>query len=395
MNLGEIYRNLGNLDQALASTLKSLELKPDNPTAHMNLGIIYKDLGNLDQALASTRKSLELKHDNPDAHTNLGGIYKDLGNLDQALSSTLKSLELKTDNPNAHINLGEIYFETTDYQKAEKEFDLALNLTQQPKDTATRGKAACRFIKKDYEETIKLIKSMPSKENLWKYTAVPREAEIKSVIAAEHKQKAFAKPTGGDVLTTGTEHDKSLIKFAHRKVADSLITELYEISTYKLSDTGDARNGTGFCTDFKMFSHTSPQIKQLEADLKTIIKESLGKNPCSLKFDSFFNIFKAGAGTTPHMHLNSDDKKFDLWKHKYSLVYYVEPGDQNCDQPGILKMHEPDIEILPKKGMIVMIPATRMHSSSYGGTKNRLMVGANFYAFDEDTRDDKLHTISP
>ena len=105
MNLGSIYKDLGNLDQALASTLKSLELKPDNPDAHMNLGGIYKDLGNLDQALASTLKSLELKPDNPNALINLGSIYKDLGNLDQALASTLKSLELKPDNPGAASNL--------------------------------------------------------------------------------------------------------------------------------------------------------------------------------------------------------------------------------------------------------------------------------------------------
>ena len=32
MNLGGIYKDLGNLDQALASTLKSLELNPDNFT---------------------------------------------------------------------------------------------------------------------------------------------------------------------------------------------------------------------------------------------------------------------------------------------------------------------------------------------------------------------------
>ena len=36
MNLGGIYKDLGSLDQALASTLKSLE-PTDNPTAHMNL----------------------------------------------------------------------------------------------------------------------------------------------------------------------------------------------------------------------------------------------------------------------------------------------------------------------------------------------------------------------
>ena len=44
MNLGGIYIDLGKLDQALASTLKSLEFKPNNPGAYMNLGVIYKDL---------------------------------------------------------------------------------------------------------------------------------------------------------------------------------------------------------------------------------------------------------------------------------------------------------------------------------------------------------------
>ena len=67
MNLGGIYKDLGNLDEALACTLKSLELKPYDPSAHMNLGGIYQDLGNLDYALASTLKSLELKPDNPTA----------------------------------------------------------------------------------------------------------------------------------------------------------------------------------------------------------------------------------------------------------------------------------------------------------------------------------------
>ena len=37
MNLGGIYKDLGNLDQALASTLKSVSC--DNP-AYMNLGYL-------------------------------------------------------------------------------------------------------------------------------------------------------------------------------------------------------------------------------------------------------------------------------------------------------------------------------------------------------------------
>ena len=118
MNLGSIYKDLGDLDQALASTLKSLELKPDNSIAHMNLGSIHKDLGNLDQALASTLKSLELKPDNPDGLINLGSLYRELGELDQALSSTLKSLELKPENLTALMNLGGIYKDLGDLDQA-------------------------------------------------------------------------------------------------------------------------------------------------------------------------------------------------------------------------------------------------------------------------------------
>ena len=46
--------------EALLTIQKVLELNPDNPDAYMNLGGIYKNLGNLDQALAYTIKSLKL-----------------------------------------------------------------------------------------------------------------------------------------------------------------------------------------------------------------------------------------------------------------------------------------------------------------------------------------------
>ena len=51
----------------------------------LNLGSIYKDLGGLDQALAST--SVPRTQTDQPRCLNLGGIYKDLGSLDQALAS--------------------------------------------------------------------------------------------------------------------------------------------------------------------------------------------------------------------------------------------------------------------------------------------------------------------
>jgi len=350
MNLGAIYKDLGNLDQALASTLKSLELKQDNPTAHMNLGCLYKDFGNLDQALASTLKSLELKQDNPTAHMNLGCIYKGLSNLDSALASPLKSLELKPENPDAHLNLGEIYFDLGDHQKAEKEFVLAKDLANQQKDAVIRGIAACRFSKGDYSSALELIKNLPVTESMWKNNTTPKDAEIKSIVVAKLESEYSRNFARGAVKVSTTEEKKSLIKITYREVEDELIAELYAIRTRKLSQTIDARNGSGFCTDFKLLSHSSPQIKKLEADLKNIIEKFLKKECCSLKYDSFFNIFKAGSGTTPHRHLGSQDKKFNLFRHKYSLVYYIDPGDQSCDQPGILRCMNQRSRFCPKKG---------------------------------------------
>ena len=96
-------------------------------------------------------------------------------------------------------------------------------------------------------------------------------------------------------------------------------------------------------------------------------------------YDSFFNILGAGGGTHPHNHFAYHDNPLSLWKQKYSLVYYLSVGDQDCSEPGILKLYEPDDEILPAEGMIVIIPANRMHSAIYGGKIDRVMIGVNFY----------------
>ena len=93
-----------------------------------------------------------------------------------------------------------------------------------------------------------------------------------------------------------------------------------------------------------------------------------------------FNILKAGGGTTPHKHINQFDKTSGLVNQKYSLTYYLEIGDQSCDEPGILKLYEPNQEILPEKGTIVIIPASRSHSATYNGKLDRIMIGINFYS---------------
>ncbi len=105
-NLGVTLKNLGQLDDAVASYCRSLEIKPDYAGAHCNLGVALQELGRLDDAAASYRLALKIKPDFADAHYNLGVVLQSLGQLDDAVASCRRALEIKPEFAQAHYNLG-------------------------------------------------------------------------------------------------------------------------------------------------------------------------------------------------------------------------------------------------------------------------------------------------
>ena len=98
--------------------------------------------------------------------------------------------------------------------------------------------------------------------------------------------------------------------------------------------------------------------------------------------ESFFTIFRSGGGLNSHDHLGPYDKikGLNIASKKFSLVYYLSVGDQNCKEPGILKLENPNQDILPSDGLIIIFPAERKHSVFYAGQKDRIIIGINFYS---------------
>ena len=166
----------------------------------------------------------------------------------------------------------------------------------------------------------------------------------------------------------------------HRNVETKLLNDLYNVKLKELdkTDKKDARYGNGKCTDFTFFKNDFLIVKKIEADLINIMKQAVKSN--IYIFDSFLNIYKAGSGTTPHHHINFFDKARGLVNQKYSLTYYLSVGDQNCNEPGNLKLYDPSEEIKLSEGMVVIIPAYRKHCATYNGEKDRIMIGINFYS---------------
>jgi len=110
-NLGNVYRELGQLNDAISSYKKAISIKPDFAEAYYNLGILYQEFYQPNAAIKSYEDALAIKSDYAEAHNNLGVVFKEIGKLDEAIESHKSALFLKPDYAEAHNNLGAVYKE--------------------------------------------------------------------------------------------------------------------------------------------------------------------------------------------------------------------------------------------------------------------------------------------
>jgi len=339
-NIGVICIKLNKLDEAEKCFNKVVKLKPDFDLGYYNLGTTQEKIGKIKDAENNFKKAIDISPDYVEAHTSLGTLYLGINNLNDAKLHLQKAIDLKPNFSEALYNLGLT-------QSKENRDDLA----------ELSYKKALHF-KPNFKEAI---------HNLNK---IIRQNEL--LLNIEHDRKT----------NIGYSHGKSgLIEnpyICNRKVEPELISQLYKIKTEELNNTKDVRYGNGVCSDYELFENNSAILKIVEDDLTKIMSRAVNSNIFII--ESFFNILRTGSGLTSHNHLNDFDQNKSLTSKKYSLTYYLSVGDQKSEQPGILKIYDPIIEILPSTGTIVIFPAGRQHSVSYNGRTDRVMIGINFYA---------------
>ena len=278
------------------------------------------------------------------AHNNLGSILFKLGRLDEAEVSFKKAIEYKPEFEVAHNNLGTALEKLGRYDEAETSYKKAIEY------------------KPDYFEAHKNLNMLLRQNKLL--------LKIEQVRNSKKQIK---------VRNLGAEIGLTINPFISKRKGDSkLIAELYKIKSVELDKTKDARYGRGRCSDYELFENNSTIIQTVKKDLTYIMSQAVKSDIYII--ESFFNILRSGSGLTPHTHITDFDRTHGLINKKYSLTYYLSVGDQNCSEPGILKLYDPDKEILPSEGTIVIFPAERSHSIIYGGKLDRVMIGVNFYS---------------
>ncbi len=81
--------------------MKALALAPDFAEVHNNLGLIYQECDQLDEALSSFKKAYEINPGLVDACNNLGEIYEKRNDVEQAELFSQKALSMDPANPHA------------------------------------------------------------------------------------------------------------------------------------------------------------------------------------------------------------------------------------------------------------------------------------------------------
>lgn len=105
-NLGNVLKNLGQLEDAVASFRRALKLKPDFAMVHFNLGNTLKELGHLESAVTSYRRALEIEPNNVEVHCNLGDVLKERHQLNSAVACYRHALEIEPNYAEVHNKLG-------------------------------------------------------------------------------------------------------------------------------------------------------------------------------------------------------------------------------------------------------------------------------------------------
>ncbi|MDC0456039.1 tetratricopeptide repeat protein [Candidatus Pelagibacter sp.] len=353
---------------------KIIEIDPTHYKAHINIGVIHSKLNKLKDAEKYFVKAIELKPDYELAYFNLGTTQNKLGKTKEAENSFKKAIEINSNYVEAYSNLGHLYLETDNLNSAEAYLNKAINLRPNFSEAHYNlGLTQSKKLRYDLAE-LSYKKAIEFKPNF-----IDAIHNLKKILRQNkllfNIQKNKNKFIDNSTIETSLSKDPYIFK---RKVEPELISELYKIETNELDNTKDVRYGNGVCSDYELFENNSKILKNVEKDLIEIMSQAV--NSDIFIIESFFNILKTSSGLASHNHINDFDEIKNLTNKKYSLTYYLSVGDQESSEPGILKIYDPILEILPSPGTIIIFPSSRQHSVFYNGKTDRVMIGINFYA---------------
>jgi tetratricopeptide (TPR) repeat protein len=108
-NLGIVFLEKGQLDEAIAKLQAAIDLRPENGPAHNNLAKALLQKGRPAEAMLHYRKFLEIEPQNVEARNILGTALIQQGHVREAVEQWQEALAREPENGNAASNLAWVF----------------------------------------------------------------------------------------------------------------------------------------------------------------------------------------------------------------------------------------------------------------------------------------------
>ena len=108
-NLGIIFLDKGQLDDAIPKLQAAIDLRPENAPAHDNLAKALLRKGEVAEAMVHYRKFLELQPASVEARNTLGTALIQQGHVKEAIDQWQEALAIQPENGNAASNLAWVF----------------------------------------------------------------------------------------------------------------------------------------------------------------------------------------------------------------------------------------------------------------------------------------------
>jgi tetratricopeptide (TPR) repeat protein len=108
-NLGNIYKDIGNVDQAMASMQWAVYINPSLAESRINLGNIYMKKDRVDDAIAEYQQALKITPDDSKAHNNLGNAFMRRQSFNDAVAEYTASIRLEPNFVDPYRNIAFAY----------------------------------------------------------------------------------------------------------------------------------------------------------------------------------------------------------------------------------------------------------------------------------------------
>jgi predicted O-linked N-acetylglucosamine transferase (SPINDLY family) len=152
-NRGVVLERLDRWDAACESYDRAVALAPDDPLAHYNRGTVLRVLGRFEEALASYARAIALAPGYADCHCNQGILLTELKRWDAALASLDRAIALKPGFAAAHLHRGKLFAELQQDERAVADFERAVALDPECGDAYEQRAYALLRLRR-YEEAI-------------------------------------------------------------------------------------------------------------------------------------------------------------------------------------------------------------------------------------------------